>query len=93
MQRLEANLTTRTQEGSLKQISGSSQTFRAKIEYQSPTMPWIPSDTGRGGMEITNVIPENGQPLPDGDYEFTVEDGDGFFIQGTRIRFRNDGGR
>jgi hypothetical protein len=86
-------MTTRTQNGSLKQIAGSGKISRAKIEYKSPVMPWIPSDTGRGGMDITNIIPEDGQSYADGDYEFTVEDDDGFYTRGTRIRFRNDGGR
>lgn len=56
-------------------------------------MPWIPSDRGRGGVEIINVIPDDGQPLADGDYTFTVEDDDGFFILKTRIRLRNEGGK
>jgi hypothetical protein len=91
--RQEAKLTTRTQQGSLKEISGGAQTVRVKIEYQSPTIPWTPSDTGRTGMEIINIIVEDGQPLPDGDYQVTVEDDDGFFHRGRQIRLRNDGGR
>jgi hypothetical protein len=80
---------SRAQRGSLRKISNSEK-CTANIEYKSQTMPWIPSDRGRGGVEITNIIAEDGRNIESGDYEFTVIDDDGLFIVGTCIRLKKE---
>lgn len=91
-------LTTRTQKGLLVADTGT--TIRAIIEYDSPSMPWVPDKdypgpmACHGGVEIKKVSREDGQPVADGGYTFIVDgDPDGFFNPGTRIRVNNVGGR